>query len=177
MSYEKPFKTISIPFDLYESKIENYFIGQTPTIIGQPSKAIALLLNPYNSRVNIYLNAITITNLSSSNLSGTIYLKSIATGTNSSLVSCANIGINPPPIPKGKIQSSISINSPLNGIPIFNRIVSPISTLVLDGSQIIISPGESVLVSLGELVTTDVNAIVAFGWWEEKIFYYGCYAD
>lgn len=170
MSCERIYKTLPIPYALYESELGNYFIGQTPTLIGPTGQVIALLFNPSYSRVNIYLNAITITNLSNENLSGTIYLKSSANGQNSPLVSCANVGINPQPIPKGEIQYSTNYTTPLDGIPIFNRIIPSLSTLVLDGSQIIISPGESVLVSLGELVTSNVNAIVAFGWWEEKIF-------
>ncbi|WP_353735855.1 DUF6143 family protein [Clostridium sp. ZBS2] len=64
---------------------------------------------------------------------------------------------------------------PKNGVDIFSRIVSPYSTLVIDGGQIIISPGQSLIVYLGGFLPIQFDStIVAFGWWEEKIYEYPC---
>lgn len=165
-------KSVSIPYALYQSESGNYFIGQTYNLSGKDGHALAALVNPNYSGVNIYLNAITVTNSSQLNISSEIYLKSkLIGGEVSDLVSCANLSITPQPTPQGKIKYlSTTTETPYKGIPIFGRIVSPFSTLVIDGSQIIISPGQSLIISLGEMLKVGVDStIVAFGWWEEKI--------
>ena len=163
-------KEVSIPYSLYQSKKGNYFIGQTPTLEGQSPRAIAALVNPKCSNVDIYVNAITITNISEANLSAEFYLRGyFIGGTVSDSVSCANVGIKPKPNPNGKIvYLSTATEPPKNGVDIFSRIVSPNTTLVVDGGQIILSPGQALSVYLGGFlpVTLD-SAIVAFCWWEE----------
>ena len=62
------------------------------------------------------------------------------------------------------------MQAPTSGVNIFDRIVSPSSTLVIDGSQIIIGPGQSILLYLGGYLPISIDStIVAFGWWEEEI--------
>lgn len=46
---------VSIEYPLYQSEKGNYFIGQTPTLTGQTKHALAALLNPLNSNINIYI--------------------------------------------------------------------------------------------------------------------------
>jgi len=166
-------KTVSIPYALYQSEQGNYFIGQTPILNGENGLALAALVNPRNSGVNIYLNAITVTNLSEQRISAEIYLKyKLKGGLISDLVSVANLSYNPDPSPKVQIKYLDTVTENTNeGIPIFTRIVPPSSTLVIDGGQIIIPPGESLVVYLGGILPVQPDStIVALGWWEEKIF-------
>lgn len=163
---------VSIEYPLYQSEKGNYFIGQTPTLSGQTEHALAILKNPCASNRIIYLNAITITNISSLNLSSEFYLRSnISNGIISDLVSCVNTTICPEPIPKGQVRYlNTSTAPPSSGVSIFSRIVSPYSTLVIDGGQIILAPGQSISVYIGGFLPVAFNGIrFAFGWWEEKI--------
>ena len=160
---------VSIPYALCQSEKGNYFIGQTPVLPGENQLALAALKNPLRSHVNVYVNAITVTNNSERNISAEIYLRStIYRGSISPLVSCANVGIRPAPTPEANIVYFGDVTTPPNGVPIFSRIVSPFSTLVIDGGQIIISPGQALAVFLGGFLPVAQNStIVAFGWWEE----------
>lgn len=165
----------SIPYPLYQSNLGNYFIGQTPILTGQDQQALAALVNPITSKVNIYVNAITVTNISGLNFSAEVYLKSILEkGILSTLVSCANLSIVPEPIPYGQIQYlTTTTNPPTTGVSIFSRIVSPYTTLVIDGGQIIIPPGQSLILYLGGyLPVISDSTIIAFGWWEEHLCKY-----
>lgn len=167
-----PKKEVCIEYPLYQSQKGRYFIGETPLLSGADSKALVALVNPSTSNVNIYLNAITVSNILGSNLSSQIYLKSTFTsGTTSNLVSCTNVSITPQPVPNGLIEYiPTTTQAPTDGVAIFTRIVSPYSTMIIDGGQIIIPPGQSIVVYLGGLIPIDPNSIiVAFGWWEESI--------
>lgn len=165
-------KEVSIPYPLFESKKGNYFIGETPILSGESGQALVALVNPSYSNSNIYVNAMTVTNLSDNNLSVEIYVRySIEGGSISNDVSCVNLGISPAPIPNGEIvYLSTVFQKPQDGISLFTRIVSPYSTLVIDGSQIIVSPNEAISLYLGGLIPlTADSTIVALGWWEERI--------
>ncbi|WP_288221184.1 DUF6143 family protein [uncultured Clostridium sp.] len=165
---------VSLEYPLYQSEKGNYFIAQTPIITSETSKSIVVLKNPINSNKKIYLNAITITNISSSSLSSEFYLRSnFNDGLTSKLVSCTNTTIFPKPIPEGKIKYLGNANMPpINGVSIFSRIVSPYSTLVIDGGQIILAPGEAIAVYIGGFLSTSFDGIIiAFGWWEEDFHY------
>ncbi|WP_434798300.1 DUF6143 family protein [Terrisporobacter vanillatitrophus] len=170
-------KEVSIEYPLFQSQKGHYFIGQTPILTGPDSQAIAALVNPRCSDVNIYLNAITVTNISGESLSAEIYLRSTPPrGESSPYVSCTNVTIVPPPQPNGEIKfNNIVTNPPANGVPIFSRIVPGFSTTVIDGGQIIIPPNSCILVYLGGFLPVEFDsAIVAFGWWEERINKYCC---
>ena len=126
-----------------------------------------------NSNKEIYLNAITITNISSLNLSSEFYLgSSFNDGLTSKLVSCTNTAIFPEPIPKGKIKYlDNATKPPTNGVSIFSRIVAPYSTLVIDGGQIILDSGESIVVYIGGFLPSSFDRIrIAFGWYEEEFY-------
>ncbi|WP_252249398.1 DUF6143 family protein [Clostridium sp. VAP23] len=170
-------KEVSVPYPLYQSEKGEYFIGQTPKLIGEDQHALAALVNPIGSKVNIYVNAITVTNISTLNLSAEFYLRAtLKKGMVSDSVSCTNLGIIPKPIPEGKIKYLTTVTKPpQDGVNIFSRIVSSYSTLVIDGGQIIISPGQSLIVYLGGFLPLEFDsAIVAFGWWEETIYESPC---
>lgn len=163
---------ISIEYPLSQSQKGHYFIGQTPILTGPDSQAIAALVNPRKSNINIYLNAITVTNISDKDLSAEIYLRSRPTKNESSpYVSCTNVTIIPPPHPNGEIKfNNVVTNPPANGVPIFSRIAPAFSTTVIDGGQIIIPPNSCILVYLGGFLPIEFDStIVAFGWWEERI--------
>lgn len=167
----KPSIEVSMDYPLYQSEKGNYFIGQTPILSGQTEHALAALLNPCNSKVNIYLNAMTITNISALNLSAEFYLRSsFDDGVISDLVSCTNTAICPEPIPKGQIiYLPEPIEPPSNGVSIFSRIVPPNSTLIVDGGQIILGPGQSISIYLGGFLPVIFDSVrFAFGWWEKK---------
>ena len=172
-SYNKEISMeVSIDYPLYQSEKGNYFIGQTPTLTGENQRALAMLLNPINSNRNIYINAMTITNISELNLSAEFYLRSsFNRGDISDLVSCTNTAIFPEPIPRGEIKYlTTTTQPPRDGVPIFSRIVSPYSTLVVDGGQIILGPGQSIIIYLGGFLPVVLDsAKVAFGWWEKRI--------
>ncbi len=168
---------VSIPYPLYQAKKGEYFIGQTPKLIGENQNILAALVNPIDSKVDLYVNAITVTNISPLNLSAEFYLRAtLNEGIVSDSVSCTNLDIIPEPIPEGEIKYlTTATEPPQDGVNIFSRIVSSYSTLVIDGGQIIISPGQSLIVYLGGFLPLEFdNVIVAFGWWEETIYEYPC---
>jgi hypothetical protein len=169
---------VSIDYPLYQSEKGRYFIGQTPLLTGETEHALAALLNPIKSNRNIYVNAITITNISALNISAEFYLKSsFNNGAISDLVSCTNTTIYPEPIPRGQIKYlTTTTEPPSDGVSIFSRIVSPYSTLVVDGGQIILAPGQSLSVYLGGFLPIALDSTkVAFGWWEEGNYnYHNC---
>lgn len=174
------FTEVSLEYPLYQSQKGNYFIGQTPILSGQTQKAMAALVNPINSNRTIYLNAMTITNISNANLSAEFYLKStFNNGLTSNLVSCTNTAISPQAIPKGQVKYLESATvAPNDGVSIFSRIVSPFSTLVVDGGQIILAPGQSIIIYIGGFIPVNFDSIrFALGWWEERIENHcsGCY--
>jgi hypothetical protein len=163
---------VSMDYPLYQSKKGRYFIGQTPILTGQTEYALAALTNPSKSNRNIYVNAMTITNISALNLSAEFYLKSsFPNGVTSDLVSCTNTTIFPEPIHKGQIKYLTTTTKPPNGgVSIFSRIVSPYSTLVVDGGQIILAPGQSIIIYLGGFLPVVFDsAKIAFGWWENEL--------
>lgn len=171
-------KEVSIPYPLFQSQNGDYFIGQTPILTGEDKHAASALVNPANSESVIYVNAITVTNISNVNLSAEFYVKSsLKNPLVSTSVSCANLGLSPTPIPEGEIQYLPSTTiPPENGVSIFSRIVPPYSTLVIDGSQIILQPGQSLIVYLGGFLPINPNStIVAWGWYEDCICGYPCY--
>ena len=168
---------VSMDFPLYQSKKGRYFIGQTPTLTGQTEHALAALTNPIKSNRNIYVNAMTITNISALNLSAEFYLRaSLPNGVLSDLVSCTNTSIFPEPVHKGQIKYlTAPTNPPKDGVSIFSRIVSPYSTLVVDGGQIILGPGQSIIIYLGGFIPVVFDsAKLAFGWWEKELH---CHPD
>ncbi len=165
-------KEVSIPLPLFYSEEGRYFIGETPELIGENKRTLAALVNPIDSNFAIYLNAITITNISPLNISAEFYVKStIKNAIPSNSVSCVNLGFTPEPTPKGKIMYIDSpTKPPCDGVSIFSRIVHPYSTEVVDGSQIILQPGQSIAVYLGGYLSIIPNSIiVAFGWWEKRV--------
>lgn len=62
---------------------------------------------------------------------------------------------------------------PVQGIPIFSRISSTNSTLVIDGSQIILAPGKNLIIYISGIPLTAFNNVkVAMGWWERTAIHH-----
>ncbi len=180
MSYCDKNIEVSKDYPLYESEKGRYFIGQTPIISGQTKQALVKLKNPIKSNRNIYLNAMTITNISNSNLSAEFYLRSnFKNGIQSKLISCANTSISPKPSHKGQIKYLTSANKgPTGGVAIFSRIVPQNSTLVVDGGQIILGPDQSIIIYIGSFLPVNFYGVkFAFGWYEKELYDYDddCY--
>lgn len=171
-------KEVSITYALYQSELGRYFIGQTPPLnpIGANTNSIAALVNSAGSSRNIYVNVITILNPSDTAITADFYLRvPLPSGTSvSTLVSSTNLTINPYPVPYGQIHYLATATAAPDGISIFSRIVSPSSTEIVDGGQIILPPGQSLIVYLRGLTTTS-NIVVAFGWWEEYLNSCNCH--
>lgn len=164
-----PFE-VSIEYPLYQSNKGLYFIGQTPILNGQSGNALALLYNPSYSGRLLYVNAITITNISDENLFAEFYLRSnLCQGNISNQVTCTNTAICPIPLPTGTIEYFDPPTLAPNGISIFSRIVSPHSTLVVDGGQIILGETQSLSVYIGGFCPVPFKGVrFAFGWSENR---------
>lgn len=166
-----PFE-VSIDFPLYQSRKGLYFIGQTPILNGQSGTAFASLCNPHGSHSLVYVNAITITNLSESSLLAEFSLGHLLHHYSiSNLVMATNTSICPPMLPNANIEYlTTPLPTPMDGVPIFNRIVPPQSTLVVDGGQIILGQMQSLGVSINNLNSASFKGVrFAFGWSEEDI--------
>lgn len=163
---------VTIDFPLYQSIKGLYFIGQTPILCGESGKSLAFLNNPVGSGRIIIVNAITITNISDENLFAEFYLRSKCShGTQSMQVTCTNTALYPVPKTKSTIQYiEGATQPPIKGISIFSRIVSPKSTLVVDGGQIILGEKQSLGVYIGGFHPVSFDHIrFAFGWSEKPI--------
>lgn len=170
----------SLEYPLYQSMKGNYFIGETPIISGATEHALVALVNPPNSKKNIYVNAITITNISGVNLSAEFYLRAtFKNGISSNSITCVNTSLTPKPLNIGQIfYVPNNTQPPTGGVTIFSRISSPNSTLVVDGGQIILGPGQNLIVYIGGFKPTTFDSIrFAIGWWEESIYYCHSYCN
>jgi hypothetical protein len=156
-----------------------YFIGQTGELkLDNGYNAWGGVINPINSGINLFFDIFTITNFSEVSYTAEIWLNSAIPKTSriSATVTPSNQSIFPPPQPKAIIKYADYLTEPLtSGVNIFDRIVSPNSTLVSDSHKgsIIIGPGGSfsiLLKSSGQIMMTGT---IVLTWWEEKIPSYG----
>jgi hypothetical protein len=173
---KKPLEVVNIPNPLSKSLQGKYFAGQTETLtFSNTTNAWGALINPIDSGVNLFANVYTITNFSDRPFLAQVWFNTNppGTGTVSTKVSPANTALIPPPEPKVQIQFNENVSGvPVSGINVFDRIVPPGATLASeeDGKFIFPCGGNWVLflTALGP-VAASFSAIVAFGWWEEKV--------
>lgn len=173
---KRPFEVVSIPNPLSKSLQGKYFAGQTESLtFSNTTNAWGALINPIGSGVNLFANVYTISNISDKPFLVQIWFNTDPPGTGiiSTKVSPANTALVPPPVPKVQVQFNQNVNGvPLGGVNVFDRIVPPGATLASeeDGKFIFPSGGNWVLflTSPGS-VAVSFSAIVAFGWWEEKM--------
>jgi hypothetical protein len=171
----RPIEVVDITSPAMNSMLGRYFIGQTGMLnLKNGYNAWGGIINPNNSGVNLYFDIFTITNFSTQNLIGEIWLnakppkKSIISPT----VTSSNQTILPTPRPKAVMEyADYTTESLTNGVNIFGRIVVPNSTLVSDSHKgsMIIGPGGSFSILLKSFEPQTIMGTIVLTWWEEKI--------
>ena len=172
-SLKPPLQAVNIPNPLYKSLQGKYFIGQTPTLfVNNNCNAWAALVNPENSRRTLFFNVFTVSNFSSNIIVAELWLNTNPPGKPcvSSLISPTDTALCPQPEHRVLLQYVKSTGEePHCGVNILDRIVPPNTTLVSEeDGKIIIPPGGNVLLFLKSSDVETTDAIVAFGWWEER---------
>lgn len=171
---KQPQEVNVLPENVYHSSLGEYFLGQTDIIsFGRGYNAWGALVNPASSKVNMFLNAYTITNFSTGPLTVEGWLGTILPGRSktSPYFAAGNQTIIPSPMPKVKIQDASFVSgNPAGGTYTFVRRVEPSETLTKHDFQgmYIIPPGSSFSLFFLSPGNLQVYARVAFGWWEEK---------
>lgn len=166
-------KSVNIPNPLYQSLQGRYFVGETETIrLGKGKNAWGGLINPFNSDVDLYVNAFTITNYSTKPIIAEIWFNPEPLGTPmiSKKVTPANTTLSPLPKPKVEIAFAELIDGfPKKGVNSFKRIVPPQSTLSSDeDGKFIFPPCGSFVIFLVSPNNEIAKAEVAFGWFEKR---------
>jgi hypothetical protein len=172
---ERPIEVVDITSPALNSMLGRYFIGQTGMLnFGNKYNAWGGIINPDNSGVNLYFDIFTITNFSTQNFIGEIWLNAEPPMESiiSSTVTPSNQSISPPPRPKAVMEyADYTTEFLTNGVNIFGRIVAPNSTLVSDSHKgsMIIGPGGSFSILLKPLEPQPIKGTIVLTWWEEKI--------
>jgi len=167
-------KAVVLTDSVYHSYLGRYFFGQTDIMtFGNSHNAWGALVNPKDSKVNMFLNAYTISNFSDVPLTVEGFLSSTLPGEaeTSKFVAAGNQAIIPVPTPKVQIQSASMVeSSPVGGTYTFVRRVEPNTTLTKHDFQgmYIIPPGSSFALYFVSPVKNTVKARIAFGWWEDR---------
>ncbi|KOA19687.1 hypothetical protein CLHOM_17760 [Clostridium homopropionicum DSM 5847] len=172
---KQPPKVNVLSENVYHSYLGEYFLGQTDIIsFGGGYNAWGALVNPSDSKINMFLNAYTITNFSNVSLTAEGWLSTTlpGSGKTSPYFAAGNQAIIPTPMPKVKILNSSFVSSkPSGGTYTFVRRVEPSQTLTKHDFQglYIIPPGSSFSLFFLSPVNSQIYARLAFGWWEESI--------
>jgi hypothetical protein len=166
-------KTVNIPISLFESIEGRYFVGQTELLnFGNGTNAVGRLFNPTNSRVNLFVNVITISNLTQTDFLAQIWFnaKLPEIGTVSRLVTPANTALCPRPRPEVVLQFAQNLQgTPIGGVNPFDRVIPPITTVVdEEDGKFILPPGGSFAIFLVGQGSISLQARIAFGWWETR---------
>lgn len=164
---------VSLEYRVEQAFEGKYFMGHTPFLtFGHGSHAWGGLINPPNSKINLYVNTFTISNASDKPFNGQLWLNSTPTGKPflSPYLSPSNTTLTPLPKPHTLIAFAQDVpHSPTDGASLFIRIAEPHSTVVGNYyGKIIIPPGGSFIVFLQSPGEREMKADVAFGWWEEN---------
>lgn len=165
-------QVVDNPVSLYNSIRGRYFVGQTDTLtVGNGLVAWASLVNPRNSRVNLFANVFTVSNFSNESLLAQIWLNTDLPDQRiiSQKVSPTNTAIRP--LPRNKVNIEFvpsTLIVPTSGINVYERIVPPKATLVSEEDGKFIEPprGNYTLV-IRSLGTGRSEVVVALGWWEK----------
>ena len=167
-------KTVNIPISLFESIEGRYFVGQTGLLnFGEGTNAVGRLFNPTHSQVKLFVNVITISNMTQTDFLAQIWFNAKLPGVGivSNLVTPANMALCPRPKPEVVLQFAQDIHgTPCGGVNPFDRVIPPITTVVdEEDGKFILPPGGSIAIFLVGQGSTRLQARIAFGWWEEKI--------
>ena len=161
---------------LYHSLQGQYFVGYADDLYFQKDRnAWAMLYNPRDSGVNLFVNVWTVTELNDPPIRMQIWFNARLPGrpTESTLVTPSNTAIYPPSKPKVKLlQASDVVGDPIGGVKAFVRRTLPGETVVSEEEgKFIIPPGGNFAIFLSNPEGPDVtaNARVAYGWWEQPV--------
>lgn len=170
-------KRVDVPTELYKSMQGVYFIGYADNLsFGNNTSAWARLYNPGRSRVNLYVNVWTVTDISEAPYRAQFWFNATPPGTptDSDLITPTNTAILPLSKPKIKLQYASNVaGDPSGGVKAFVRRAQPETTLVeTENGKLIFPPGGSFLIFLStpEAPTSSVSGRIAFGWWEENVY-------
>ena len=161
-------KKVDVPIELYKSLQGVYFIGYADNL--------SFGNNTIHSRVNLYVNVWTVTDISEAPYRAQFWFNATPPGTptDSDLVTPTNTAIIPLPKPKIKLQYASNVEGdPSGGIKAFVRRAQPETTLVeTENGKLIFPPGGSLLIFLStpEAPTSSASGRIAFGWWEESVY-------
>ncbi|HJV45099.1 MAG TPA: DUF6143 family protein [Bacillota bacterium] len=170
-----PLEVVDITSPTQQSILGKYFIGQTQELtLEGTSHAWGGLVNPSDSKVNLFFDIFTVTNFSRYSFLAEIWLNAKLPGnpTISTYVHPSNLTLHPLPKPKVSLQFvSQTLGSPSGGVNAFDRIVVPNTTLISDSSKgsIIIPPGGSFAIFLLPLGSGVAQSRIVLTWWEEQV--------
>jgi hypothetical protein len=103
-------QTVSIPIELYESILGEYFIGYADLLtFGNYTSAWGMLYNPPSSGVNLHVNVWTVTDISDSPFRAQFWFNATPPGQayQSTLVTPSNTALWPLPEPKIKLLQGV----------------------------------------------------------------------
>jgi hypothetical protein len=180
MSYFKtPPQVAEMANSLYHSLQGEYFVGYADDMFFEKNKnAWAMLFNPRNSGVNLFVNVWTVTDINKPLVQMQIWLNSTMHGyaTESTFITPSNTAMDPLPKPMiHLLQASNVSKMPSGGVKAFARIAGKGETVVAEeDGKFIIPPGGNFSVFLSGADETDVTAKVrvGYGWWESRICEY-----
>ncbi len=172
---EFPEKVVNLTSPGWNSQLGRYFIGQSSELyFGNQLGAWSGIMNPCHSGVNLYFDIFTITNFTEQSFTAQIWLnaKPPFGVMSDSPITPSNQAIFPPPRPNAVMkQTDYLAEDLIGGVNIFDRIVTPNSTLVSDSHQgsIIIGQGGSFSIFLKSHGTDMITSTIVLTWWEEKV--------
>lgn len=167
---------VEIPIATAKSMEGKYFVGTAVDIkFGATTNGWARLFNPPDSGVNLFINAWTISDITSTPFRMQIWFNSTPPGIiqESDNVTSANTTIKPNPKSKVLLQYGIGAKGfPTGGVLAFGR--SGLAGSMIEEEEqgrFILPPGGSFTVFLSNPERPTLPAVgrVAFGWWEEPI--------
>lgn len=170
----KPTKVVALSNVFYKAVEGKYYVGQTEIVSSDGLNIWGALYNPPESGVNIFVNVLTVTNLSNSSFLAEIWLNTDfpGKGIRSGKFTSTNTIPFLETTPRGKIIYSNDgvCNHPEGGVNIYDRMIPVDSTIVTEeDSKFIIPPGGCYGAFVKAKTNQHLRAIFAFGWSEESI--------
>ncbi|NDI33590.1 DUF6143 family protein [Chengkuizengella sediminis] len=166
-------QVVNIINPAFQSSKGKFFGGTTKVLtFGGNTNAWARLFNPSSSKVNLFVDFFTLTNLSKNPYSANFFISSKPPGMifNSRNVGVANTNFNT--TPQGKVQFNPSVKGrPRGGVNFSDRRVPGNETVTSGqiGGKVILSPGKSLLFFLTS--RNIVKAKIGFAWFEGKTIF------
>ncbi|MEI5909299.1 DUF6143 family protein [Bacillus spongiae] len=157
----------------FQSSKGRNFAGLTDLLtFGDGTVAWGRLLNPPNSKIDLFFDFFTLTNFSTSPYTANLFVDAIPPGEIFTSSNVGNLNTNFNRTPMGKLQFNPSVQGELiGGVNTALRRV-PANETITSGQisgKIIIAPGNSILFFLSSDAV--VKARIGFEWWEgENIF-------